>query len=122
MATTEQMHLILSPDVRIEQTRRRLMNLRGEGLIGRLTLLQAGRTRVWHVTQYGAQVASEWPELRGRRPPRGAHDPTAVRLGVGHGLTVTEAGLAFFCRTPAAAATCASSWTGSPRACIESGS
>ncbi|CAM5456322.1 hypothetical protein STENM327S_08138 [Streptomyces tendae] len=95
MATTEQMHLILSPDVRIEQTRRRLVKLRGEGLIDRVTLPQAGRTRVWYTTRYGAQVASEWPELRGRRPPRGAHDRTAVRLGVGHGLTVTETGLAF---------------------------
>ncbi|MYS69844.1 hypothetical protein GTY88_06570 [Streptomyces sp. SID5926] len=95
MATTEQMHLILSPDVRIEQTRRRLVKLRGEGLINRVTLPQAGRTRVWYTTRYGAQVASEWPELRGRRPPRGAHDRTAVRLGVGHGLTVTETALAF---------------------------
>lgn len=40
-------------------------------------------------------MASEWPELRGRRPPRGVHDRTAVRLGVGHGLTVTETALAF---------------------------
>ncbi|WHM35085.1 replication-relaxation family protein [Streptomyces sp. BPPL-273] len=95
MATTEQMHLILSPDVRIEQTRRRLAKLRGEGLIDRVTLPQAGRTRVWYTTRYGAQVASEWPELRGRRPPRGAHDRTAVRLGVGHGLTVTQTALAF---------------------------
>ncbi|MEV5646363.1 replication-relaxation family protein, partial [Streptomyces flaveolus] len=90
MATTEQMHLILSPDVGIEQTRRRLVKLRGEGLIDRVTLPQAGRMRVWCATRYGAQVASEWPELRGRRPPRGAHDRTAVRLGVVHGLTVTE--------------------------------
>ncbi|MGC2997230.1 replication-relaxation family protein [Streptomyces sp. G35A] len=95
MATTEQMHLILSPDVRIEQTRRRLMKLRGEGLIDRITLPQAGRTRVWHPTQYGALIAGEWSELRGRRPPRGAVDRTAVRLKVGHGLTVTETALAF---------------------------
>lgn len=95
MATTEQMHLILSPDVRIEQTRRRLMKLRDEGLLDRVTLPQAGRTRVWFATRYGAQIAAEWRELRSRRPPRGAHDRTAVRLGVGHGLTVTETALAF---------------------------
>ncbi len=95
MATTEQMHLTLSPDVRIEQTRRRLVKLHGEGLIDRVAVPQAERTRVWYATRYGAQVASEWPELRGRRPPRGAHDRTAVRLGVGHGLTVTETALAF---------------------------
>ena len=50
MATTEQMHLIISPGVRIEQTRRRLAKLREEGLVDRITLPQAGRTRVWHPT------------------------------------------------------------------------
>ncbi|MFE0452464.1 replication-relaxation family protein [Streptomyces sp. NPDC058914] len=83
MATTEQMHLILSPDVRIEQTRRQLMNLRGEGLIGRVTLLQAGRTRVWHVTQYGAQVASECPSCEAGGP-RGVRT-TRLRCGWGSG-------------------------------------
>ncbi|MGV4892224.1 replication-relaxation family protein (plasmid) [Streptomyces viridosporus] len=95
MATTAQMHLILSPEVRIEQTRRRLAKLREEGLVDRITLPRAGRTRVWHPTPYGAQLAGEWPELRGRRPPRGATDRTAVRLKAGHGLTVTETALAF---------------------------
>ncbi|WP_435280079.1 replication-relaxation family protein [Streptomyces sp. 1222.5] len=95
MATTEQMHLIVSPDVRIEQTRRRLLKLRAEGLIDRVTLPQAGRLRVWHPRAYGAQIASGWPELRGRRPPRTATDRTAVRLAVGHALTVTETALQF---------------------------
>ncbi|MFF5161329.1 replication-relaxation family protein [Streptomyces sp. NPDC000348] len=95
MATTAQIHLITSPGVRIEQTRRQLAKLREEGLVDRITLPQAGRTRVCHPTQYGAQIASERPELRGRRPPRGAVDRTAVRLKVGHGLTVTETALAF---------------------------
>ncbi|MEU2624612.1 hypothetical protein ABZ642_41985 [Streptomyces sp. NPDC007157] len=31
MATTEQMHRVIAPEVRIEQTRRRLARLRGEG-------------------------------------------------------------------------------------------
>ncbi|MFI9601475.1 replication-relaxation family protein [Streptomyces sp. NPDC052043] len=95
MATTEQMHLILSPGVRIEQTRRRLTKLRTEGLIDRITLPQAGRTRVWFPTQYGVQIACEWPELRGRRPSKTVSDRTAVRLQVGHALTVTETALAF---------------------------
>ncbi|MFI5681945.1 replication-relaxation family protein [Streptomyces cellulosae] len=43
MATTEQMHLMIAPGVRIEQTRRRLAKLRSEGLVDRITLLQAGR-------------------------------------------------------------------------------
>lgn len=95
MATTEQMHLVISPGVRIEQTRRRLAKLRTEGLVDRVTLPQAGRTRVWFPTRYGVQVTGEWPELRGRRPPKTAADRTAVRLRVGHGLTVTETALAF---------------------------
>lgn len=95
MATTEQLHLVLAPGVRIEQTRRRLAKLRGEGLVDRVTLPQAGRTRVWFPTGYGVQVACEWPELRGRRPSRTAADRTAVRLRAGHGLTVTETALAF---------------------------
>ncbi|MGW7385460.1 replication-relaxation family protein [Streptomyces sp. NPDC054794] len=95
MTTTEQMHLTIAPGVRIEQTRRRLAKLRGEGLVDRVTLPQAGRTRVWFATQYGVDVASEWPELRERRPPRLIADRTAARLRAGHALTVTETGLAF---------------------------
>ncbi|MCL7429794.1 replication-relaxation family protein [Streptomyces sp. YS415] len=95
MATTEQMHLAIAPRVRIEQTRRRLAKLRSEGLIDRITLPQAGRTRVWFATPYGVQVACQWPELRGVRPPKTASDRTAVRLRAGHGLTVTETALAF---------------------------
>lgn len=34
----------------------------------------------------------EWPELREQRPPETVSDPTAVRLWVGHGLTVTRDG------------------------------
>ncbi|WP_316763180.1 replication-relaxation family protein [Streptomyces herbicida] len=95
MATTEQMHLVIAPGVRIEQTRRRLAKLREEGLVDRVTLAQAGRTRVWFATQYGVDVASEWPELRDLRPPKLIADPTAARLRVGHSLVVTQTGLAF---------------------------
>ncbi|MEU1201194.1 replication-relaxation family protein [Streptomyces sp. NPDC005813] len=95
MATTEQMHTLIAPSVRIEQTRRRLAKLREEGLVERITLPQAGRTRVWFVSRYGAQIASEWPELRGWQPSRTVSDPTAARLKVGHSLVVTQTGLAF---------------------------
>ncbi|WP_328687872.1 replication-relaxation family protein [Streptomyces phaeochromogenes] len=95
MATTEQMHRVIAPSVRIEQTRRRLARLRVEGLVDRITLPQAGRTRVWFPTSYGVQLTSEWPEMRGRRPSRTVSDPTAVRLKAGHALTVTETALAF---------------------------
>ncbi|MCX2923117.1 replication-relaxation family protein [Streptomyces sp. NEAU-W12] len=45
MATTEQLHLLTAPGVRIEQTRRRLMKLRAEGLVDRITLAQAHADR-----------------------------------------------------------------------------
>ncbi|MFC7015989.1 replication-relaxation family protein [Streptomyces viridiviolaceus] len=95
MLSSTEGHLLLTPRVRIEQTRRRLVKLRSEGLIDRVTLLQAGRTWVWFVTKYGAQVASEWPGLRHWQPLRTVADRTAGRLRVGHSLTVTETGLAF---------------------------
>ncbi|MER5214780.1 replication-relaxation family protein [Streptomyces sp. NPDC002838] len=95
MATTEQTHRVIAPSVRIEQTRRRLARLRAEGLVDRITLPQAGRTRVRFPTLYGVQLASEWPELRGHRPSRTVSDPTAVRLKAGHTLTVTETALIF---------------------------
>jgi mannose-6-phosphate isomerase-like protein (cupin superfamily) len=89
------MHRVIAPSVRIEQTRRRLARLREEGLVDRITLPQAGRTRVWFPTAYGVQLASEWPEMRGHRPSKTVSDPTAVRLKAGHTLTVTETALAF---------------------------
>ncbi|MCX5055117.1 replication-relaxation family protein [Streptomyces sp. NBC_00474] len=95
MATTEQMHLVIAPGVRIEQTRRRLAKLRDEGLVDRITLPRAGRTRAWFATQYGAEVAAEWPELRDWRPSRLLADRTAARLRAGHSLVVTETGLSF---------------------------
>ncbi|TWD13167.1 protein involved in plasmid replication-relaxation [Streptomyces sp. T12] len=93
MATTEQMHLLIAPRVRIEQTRRRLVKLRGEGLIDRVTLPQADRTRVWFVTQHGAQAAAEWPELQGWP---GAH----YCLGQGAGSTGPTRAAARVCRPP----------------------
>lgn len=36
MTTTKQMHLMIAPGVRIEQTRRRLVKLRKEGLVDRI--------------------------------------------------------------------------------------
>ncbi|WP_230195866.1 replication-relaxation family protein [Streptomyces coriariae] len=90
MATTEQMHLITAPRMRVEQTRRQLAKIRAEGLVDRITLPPTGRSRVWFATGYGVRVAAEWPELRGRRPPKLVSDPVAARLRVSHTLTVTE--------------------------------
>ncbi|MEW1797973.1 replication-relaxation family protein [Streptomyces niveus] len=95
MGTTAQLHRVLAPGVRIEQTRRRLAKLRAEGLVDRVTLPQSGRLRAWFPTAYGVRVAMEWPELNGRRPPRLVADPVAARLRAGHALAVTETALAF---------------------------
>lgn len=57
VGTTGQLHRVLVPCVRIEQTRRRLVKLRGEGLVDRVTLPQAGRLRAWFPTAYGVRVA-----------------------------------------------------------------
>ncbi|MCM2424103.1 hypothetical protein [Streptomyces sp. RKAG293] len=46
MATTEQMHRVTAPCVRIGQTWRRLPRLRVEGPVDRITLPRAGWTRV----------------------------------------------------------------------------
>ncbi|CAL9669309.1 hypothetical protein SUDANB176_07384 [Streptomyces sp. enrichment culture] len=61
MAATEQTHLLLPPGLRIEQTRRRLVKLRGEGLIARVTLPQAGWTRVRTNVRYEESAAPALP-------------------------------------------------------------
>ncbi|MFE9687766.1 replication-relaxation family protein [Streptomyces sp. NPDC006285] len=44
------------------------MKLRGEGLVDRITLAQAGRTRVWSATGYGARIAAPGRSYVIRRP------------------------------------------------------
>ncbi|MGW6793652.1 replication-relaxation family protein [Streptomyces chartreusis] len=95
MATADQLHVMVADHVRVEQTRRRLMKLHDEGLVDRVTLPRAGRTRGWFVTQYGAKIAEQWPELRGRPASRLVADRAIARRQAGHALTVTETALAF---------------------------
>ncbi|MFE1882764.1 replication-relaxation family protein [Streptomyces diastatochromogenes] len=77
IATTEQMHRVIAPEVRIERTRRRLARLRAEGLVDRITLPQAGRTRVGPLRR---ATRLRVAEMRGHRPSRTVPDPTALRL------------------------------------------
>ncbi|GGL17952.1 replication-relaxation family protein [Streptomyces flaveus] len=93
MATTEQMHRVIAPSVRIEQTRRRLARLRAEGLVDRITLPQAGPDPGVVPQPVRRAARLRVPELRGHRPSRTVSDPTAVRLKAGH--TLTETALAF---------------------------
>ncbi|AIS02393.1 hypothetical protein [Streptomyces glaucescens] len=57
MATTEQIHRVIAPEVRIEQTRWRLAKLRAEGAGRPDHPAQAGRTRVWFPTAYGVAAS-----------------------------------------------------------------
>ncbi len=98
--------------------RRRLARLRMEGLVDRITLPQAGRTRVWHPTAYGVQLACEWPELRGHRPSRTVSDPTAVRKAR---HTLTDRDRARLPRGRPPPRRRASRWTGSARSTTPSG-
>ncbi|MFG2858509.1 replication-relaxation family protein [Streptomyces mirabilis] len=59
MATTEQMHRVIAPEVRIEQTRRRLTRLRVEGLVDRIT--PSTPVRPGHATM---TERSSWPVER----------------------------------------------------------
>ncbi|OIJ90423.1 hypothetical protein [Streptomyces colonosanans] len=62
---------------------RRLARLRAEGLVDRITLPQAGRTRVWFPTPYVVQLASEWREMLCRTTSAG--DGSEVQSGLAAG-------------------------------------
>ncbi|MFD3488551.1 replication-relaxation family protein [Streptomyces sp. NPDC058665] len=82
-----------APGVRIEQTRRRPAKLRTEGLVDRVTLPLAGRTRARFPTEYGCG-----PRWSGRSSTVGGHRgwcPIRWPRGCGHTLAVTETALAF---------------------------
>ncbi|MFE7763076.1 replication-relaxation family protein [Streptomyces sp. NPDC057438] len=89
MATTEQMHQVIASSVRTTpsvltgQTRRRLARLRGEGVVDRITLPQAGRTRAWFPTPYGVQAplrtAGRRPSSRAGRRSKRAYEHDASR-------------------------------------------
>ncbi|WP_405652975.1 hypothetical protein [Streptomyces sp. NBC_00019] len=65
------------------------------GLADRITLPRASRTRECFATRYGAEVASEWPELREWQPVKPGAHRTAARLRVSQALPLAETGLAF---------------------------
>lgn len=100
MTTTEQMHRVIAPSARIEQTRRRLAQLRMEGLVDHITLPQAGRTRAWFPTSRRATRLRMARDALGTRPPgpssrrpghpsRPGHWPGFVRAVSQRGLPLT---------------------------------
>ncbi|MEZ0092519.1 replication-relaxation family protein [Streptacidiphilus sp. EB129] len=95
MATLAQLNRMLAPERSSEWPRKKMNELRAQGLADHVTMPLPGRTRVWYLTDYGRSIAADWPELRGRPFPPVAADPLAVRLRTAHTLTVLRAHLAF---------------------------
>jgi hypothetical protein len=94
LATTPQLHQMLTPGSARQITSRTLNALREDDLISYTVLPNSSRLRAWFLTARGARVAAGWPELRGRsvQPPGSA---TEASLRAAHTLTVLRAHLAF---------------------------
>lgn len=92
--TTPQLHQMLAPSTPRSVTSRMLSRLLTDKLITYSVLPRAHGTRLWFLTHRGAQVATLWPELRGRSvvPPANA---TEARLRAPHTLAGIRAHLAF---------------------------
>ncbi|MEU1931860.1 replication-relaxation family protein [Streptomyces sp. NPDC019826] len=93
VVTTAQLHQMLSPNAR-SVTSKVLSGLLADKLINFSVLPRAHRARLWFLTPRGAQVATLWPELRGRSvvPPGNA---TEARLRAPHTLAGIRAHLTF---------------------------
>ncbi|MEU4266102.1 replication-relaxation family protein [Streptomyces argenteolus] len=93
VVTTPQLHQMLSPNAR-SVTSRMLSGLLADKLINFSVLPRAHRARLWFLSPRGAQVATLWPELRGRSvvPPGNA---TEARLRAPHSLAGIRAHLTF---------------------------
>ncbi|MGW3046347.1 replication-relaxation family protein [Kitasatospora sp. NPDC001159] len=79
MATAEQLRVLHTPDSQPELMRRRLRQLKAEGLVEDVVLPQAGRLRAWFLTERGARIAARFPELRGVASPPLPEDKTEAR-------------------------------------------
>ncbi|MEU4095912.1 replication-relaxation family protein [Streptomyces sp. NPDC026673] len=94
LATTPQLHQLISPEGRRQTTSTVLNALRENKLLSYTVLPASNGTRAWYLTVRGARVVAGWPELRGRpvQPPSGG---TEANLRAAHTLTVLRAHLAF---------------------------
>ncbi|WUD70288.1 replication-relaxation family protein [Streptomyces sp. NBC_00510] len=94
LATTPQLHELLSPDGHRQTTSAVLNTLRKDTLISHTVLARSNGTRAWYLTPKGTRIVTGWPELRGRpvQPPSGG---TEANLRAAHTLTVLRAHLAF---------------------------
>lgn len=92
--TTPQLHQMLALHAARSATSRVLSKLQAGKMIAYAVLPSSNRTRLWFLTPRGAQVATLWPELRGRSvvPPGNATEAT---LRAAHTLAGVRAHLAF---------------------------
>jgi hypothetical protein len=95
MATLAQLGQLLAPDRGPSWPRKKMDQLRAQGMVDLVKMAPPGGTGVWFLTDYGRQVAADWPELRGRSCPPVAADPLAVRMRTAHTLTVLRTHIAF---------------------------
>jgi len=94
LATTPQMHQLLSPGAARQVTSAVLNTLREDNLATYTVLPHSNRLRAWYLTTRGARAVTGWPELRGRTVQ--APGSTAeASLRATHTLTVLRAHLAF---------------------------
>jgi len=94
LATTPQLHQLLSPTAARQVTSAVLNTLRENDLAAYTVLPRTNRLRAWYLTGRGARIVTGWPELRGRT----VHTPgsnTEASLRAAHTLTVLRAHLAF---------------------------
>ncbi|MEV7775386.1 replication-relaxation family protein [Kitasatospora sp. NPDC086791] len=93
LATAEQLHQLVSPDVALDLTRRRLNSLRKQGVVDRA--LKEGRQGIWYLTDRGRSIGESMDELAGRTSPPAPEDPFEAKMRSEHSLEVLDTHLAF---------------------------
>ncbi|WP_159401053.1 replication-relaxation family protein [Streptomyces sp. NRRL B-24484] len=93
MATAAQLHELVSPDAHITRTRRRLNELRRQGVVDQAVVDR--RKAVWYLTERGRTIGSRLDELDHRTSPPAPEDPFEARMRSEHTLAVLDAHLAF---------------------------
>ncbi|MFB7674086.1 replication-relaxation family protein [Kitasatospora purpeofusca] len=93
MATTARLHELVCPDVHVSRTRRRLNDLRKEGIIDRAVV--NGREGLWYLTDRGRSIGAQLKEVSHRSSPPAPEDPFEAKMRSEHTLAVLDAHLAF---------------------------
>ncbi|WP_030775632.1 replication-relaxation family protein [Streptomyces sp. NRRL F-2664] len=94
LLTSTQLHQMLMPHTPPRKIHKVLAPLRAEGLIAHTALGVRSGLKAHFLTAAGAQVAADWPELRGRAATVIA-SPTAASMRAAHTLAGVRAHLAF---------------------------